>query len=447
MSNPNNKLLLRDFYRALPLSAQGGSNQSGIYVNRACDEGHDPVARLRQDISWELSDFGSTYLFSGLRGSGKTTELNRLIEELRDQDQVAAYYCDVSDYLNLNDPQLSLPDLLMTVLAGLADAVRRAFGADCLGNENSIWSRISRTLHSDVTFKPKLKAGTPGASIEIEAALKENPDFRSKLNQFACDSSAFYDEASRFAAEVVALIQEKSQCDKVVLVVDSLERLSAPTGEEFKLFDSLKAVFFNEPARLRFPGLSIIYTAPPYLETVLPNVRSGFNSSLSISNFKVIQRSENRETPGECSKAAEGIRRMVEIIGHRFTRWEEVLTRQVLEHLAWMSGGNVRRYFSLIQNVASKAALAQVVLPIADADSSVIRDALSQEAQPLQWLTAPDRKWLKFFKDNSRNPVSEIEDIQKDLPSIIRLFDHSLVLDYQNGSLWYQVPPLVRDYV
>ena len=70
-----------------------------------------------------------------------------------------------------------------------------------------------------------------------------------------------------------------------------------------------------------------------------------------------------------------------------------------------------------------------------------------EAAQPLQWLTGPDREWLKRFMGNGDNPSGHIKDLAVDLPPIIRLFDHSLVLDYQNGSPWYQVPPLVRQHV
>ena len=129
MSNPKQ---LQDFFNALPESAQGGTNVAGIYVNRAPDDQHDPVANLKQYIQWEPGT-GGCYLFTGLRGSGKTTELNRLLCELG-ADGIAAYYCDASAYLNLNDPQLGLTDLLMTVLAGLADAVRQQIGTDYLVN-------------------------------------------------------------------------------------------------------------------------------------------------------------------------------------------------------------------------------------------------------------------------------------------------------------------------
>ena len=48
--------------------------------------------------------------------------------------------------------------------------------------------------------------------------------------------------------------------------------------------------------------------------------------------------------------------------------------------------------------------------------------------------------------NDAQGAAAQIENLQKDLPAIIRLFDHSLVLDYRNGEAWYQVPPLVRRY-
>jgi hypothetical protein len=138
---------------------------------------------------------------------------------------------------------------------------------------------------------------------------------------------------------------------------------------------------------------------------------------------------------------------MVDIVDRRFPRWQQVFGPLVLEHLAWMSGGNVRRYFSLVRAAARKAALSGAELPINNAEAPPILHAVSEAAQPLQWLTAKDRTWLGHFMRDSKNPSAHIEDLAADLPSIIRLFDHSLVLDYQNGRVWYQVPQLVRAHV
>ncbi len=447
MSAPANDTLLKTLYNALPESAQGGVDVSAIHVNRSPDDEHDPVATLRRYIQWQpdydsLGLPGANYLFSGLRGVGKTTELNRLITELR-SDGIAAYYCDVSRYLNLNDPQVRLSDLLMAALAGLADAVRAELGRDTLSE--SIWQRVARLLGSEVQLKPTVEVALPSGAVSIEASLRDNPSFRQRLAEFAQQSSDFYREAEAFAREVTRLIRERTDCHTIVLVVDSLERLSAPSGEESTLFDSLKQIFFNDPARLRLPGLSLVYSAPPYLHAILPGVNGGFTQCLSLPNFKVIE----RPSPGARDPVhhAPGIARMVEIVERRFARWREVLAPPVLEHLACLSGGNVRRYFALIRTLAMKAALAGTALPISTLDAEPLRAAIAEAGLPLQWLTARDRHWLGLFMDGSNTPASHIEDLATDLPSIIRLFDHSLVLDYRNGESWYQVPALVRQWI
>ncbi|MCM8594190.1 hypothetical protein [Accumulibacter sp.] len=138
---------------------------------------------------------------------------------------------------------------------------------------------------------------------------------------------------------------------------------------------------------------------------------------------------------------------MVAIVDKRFADWRQAITGNVMEHLAWMSRGNVRRFFRLVRAVARKAALSQVGLPVSDTGSPPVRLALGEAAQPLQWPTASDRTWLRRFMDDSPGPAQHIEDLSRDLPTIIRLFDHSLGLDYQNGEVWYQVPEIVRAHV
>jgi hypothetical protein len=432
--------LLQAFFNALPDYAIGGVDVTSTYVNRSPDDAHNPVEKLRQRIKWTPTS-DKSYLFTGLRGAGKTTELNRLISLLK-QDGIAAFYCDASLYLNLNDPKLALAELLMTALAGLADAVRKEHGQAFL--QDSIWDRMKRAMNSNVLLKPTLKVGTDHASVEVEASLQENPDFKKELLTFTQQSNEFYDEAGKFADLVAKEIRRHTGADKIVLVVDSLERLSAPTGEESTMFNSLKELFFNDPTRLRFSSISVIYTAPPYLDVVLPNVSSGFAETFSLPNFKIMTRPQDGT---DSERNMVGLEQMVQIVEQRFSRWQEVFSRAVLEELAWMSGGNVRRFFYLVRTTVMQMALGKHSLPLIAIDSEPLNQAISEAARPLQWLTASDRTWLQRFMAHSRNPSQYIENLADDLPPIIRLFDHSLVLNYQNGEAWYQVPPLVRKYV
>lgn len=138
---------------------------------------------------------------------------------------------------------------------------------------------------------------------------------------------------------------------------------------------------------------------------------------------------------------------MVSIVEYRDKDWRGYIGEPVLEHLAWLSGGNVRRYFSLIRQLLKKAALTNTKFPVSDPKSDVVRRAISEEARPLQWLTAEDWRWLNEIRQSSGEFAKAIENLEADFPPIMRLFDHSLVLNYQNGAPWYQAPPIIYEHL
>src|SRR5512142_370878 len=61
----------------------------------------DPVDQLATVIEWTESE--SVQLFSGFRGTGKTTELHRLAALLSSRGCIVAL-CDMEDYFNLSTP-------------------------------------------------------------------------------------------------------------------------------------------------------------------------------------------------------------------------------------------------------------------------------------------------------------------------------------------------------
>lgn len=278
------------------------------YVQRATENGYDCVAEIKQALAW--ADTPGRYLFSGHRGAGKTTEMQRLIEQLQGSD-IAAFYCNVEDYLDLNNPQKSQTELVFTALGGLGDALKQKYGRDVL--QKSIWELIHSRLQAKVDIELRPKLNIPGGA-EIEFSLQENGRFKRELIRFAEQSSQFDQEAQNFSATLCEIIRKKSRRQKIVLIVDSLERLSAPRGEETTLFNSLKSLFFNHPARLSLPGIDLIYTVPPYTDAVLPNVSAYYSGAFHLPNFKVINKPESGR---EATKNTEGITKMLAIVEQR----------------------------------------------------------------------------------------------------------------------------------
>ena len=77
----------------------------------------DAVGRLRRDIL--RVEGGGVFLFTGQPGSGKSTELQRLRRDLLSRD-CKVYYCDMSEWLNLNAP-ITLSSFLVALLSSWVD--------------------------------------------------------------------------------------------------------------------------------------------------------------------------------------------------------------------------------------------------------------------------------------------------------------------------------------
>src|SRR6185312_8045091 len=108
-----------------------------IYEHEGCE---DPVDLMQTRI--EFSEVESVQMFSGFRGSGKTTELLRLKQRLEAQGCVVLYG-DALEYLNPAEP-IDIADLLIVVAGAFSDAVRKLLGTDPAGE--SYWVRIKNLL-------------------------------------------------------------------------------------------------------------------------------------------------------------------------------------------------------------------------------------------------------------------------------------------------------------
>ena len=77
----------------------------------------DAVKRLATEI--RRIEGGGVFLFAGQPGSGKSTELMRL-KSILVAPMVKVYYCDLEDWLNLNEP-VTLGSFLVALLASWVD--------------------------------------------------------------------------------------------------------------------------------------------------------------------------------------------------------------------------------------------------------------------------------------------------------------------------------------
>jgi hypothetical protein len=404
-----------------------------FYVERIHGDGDsDPVQQLADQIDFAAS--AGAYLFTGNRGTGKTTELLRLAKIL-DDFGCEVFYADMSEYLILTQ-RIEISDFLVSVLGALSDKIGQRFGS--VPGATGFFERVWSFLQSDVRFdEVKLPAGP----LEFKASLQQNPTFKEELQKKTRGLvEQLVRQARTFAGEAVEQVRHArgDTGRKVVLIVDSVERLRGvgDSADVREVFKSAETLFSSHADKLRFSGLSVVYTVPPYLSALAGGL-GAYYAGGRIYTLPSVHIYRCRPEVGECPRVyAVGEEKMRAIIERRYPEWRDFFSQEQLSRLAQSSGGDLRDYFRMLRLAVTRLP-ASGLLPLSDA---VLLDAEQAVRNDMLPIADDDRAWLARIMA-SHQP--ELPSLDK-LPDFARLQQGKYVLQYRNGEDWYDVHPLLR---
>lgn len=416
---------LRNFFQRLedgPLSPED-PEYVGVYDDPELDL-EDPVQLLARNIQWARTNT-SAQLFSGFRGAGKSTELRRLRRDLT----VAGYLVllvDVFDYLSPSSP-VDISDFVMVLAGALSDELDKQEIFSRSTAHEGYWTRLKNFMRSRVEIQDV--TGKLGA-VDIKASLRTDPTFRQSLHkQLAGHLADLVKDMRAYVTETIVAIPEARRGEGVVLIVDSLERISGTITNAEDVQESLERLFTSHADNLRLPQTHVVYTVPPWLNIRAPGVSAQFSGGL-----QVLHPIRVRTPDGEPVAAA--LSAMCRIVSARGD-WQRLLSdRAVLDQLALVSGGHLRDLLRMLSEIVRRADR----LPVADL---TVQRALAQVKSEMLPIALDDAMWMQRIAASNDASLLEISK----LPRLVTFLDSHLVLCYRNGEEWYDVHPLIREEV
>ena len=230
------------------------------------------ISTIRRSI--ERSDDNTcTYLISGHRGSGKTTELFRLKQRL-EQDHYFCIYFDVGDALDLAD--ISYIDIFLAMV----DETSKVLQESNIDIDNDTITDIHNWITQEIYTESNIEKQVDGkasagleANIGIPSILKlfgsltgdikhsqsQRSTIREKIEKRASD---FISKINQFLITVRNEIQKNNYKD-IVIIVDGLEKMHYRT---FSLMnnqsDSHTQLFVQHAEQLLSLQSHVVYTTP-----------------------------------------------------------------------------------------------------------------------------------------------------------------------------------------
>lgn len=401
-----------------------------FYVPHLHGDGiEDVVDTLARSIR-RASDTGShLYYFSGQRGTGKSTELRRLLGQLNGQAGVRAFLIDVLDYISESHP-ITTVDLLLVMTLALSDRLSEsdAFGEELL--KTSLADRLRALLLTDIKV-PGLAIG----GIRAEFRQRQQSILKRVGELDAVQQDQVMSQCREFIREMADAVRQRWRVGKVVLLVDSLERLRGVGDEAVKrMFDHVLDVFDNHRDRLSPPRVHVVYAVPPYLP-YLSNVGQYVSMTL-LASVRVCQPPKvARRQP-----RMDGLEVMRRVLDKRFDRWREVISPAAFDVLALQSGGDLRQLLRrFLLTVVDQAAYAIDRLPLR-ADDPLLMTVLDQHRVEFESMVTREEHPL-LHTIGERNALDL--PLRKDWLALVRFFEIRALLNYRNGTDWLDINPLL----
>jgi hypothetical protein len=407
----------------------------------------DPVLPLQRGI--EFSPGGSLQLFSGFRGTGKSTQLIRLKLQLEAQKDLGlrrycVLYADAFQYLQPSEP-LELNEVLLVLAGAFSDALEKELGPNPA--RESYWTRFKNRLLNTGAEATELGLKSPGwlaalgVDVDIKLSLKNDPSFRQQLRKYLSEGyGQRLSDVTAFVEEGVKAVREKyGDQVEVVYIFDSLEQMRGTTFNAQEVIQSLDSIFAGSLRELQFPYLHCIYTAPSWLKftlpglpvTLLPSIRLWKNTADRTPDqdgIRVMRRILLKRL-GE-----DGIRRLFEDNAKTI----EGTAPWKVDRLITLSGGDFRELFRLIRECILRAN----ALPVPE---SVVEEAISVVRRSYLPLPEAESPWLRKIAETRSDPLTDrsAEAVQR----LTRALDTHVLFYFTNGEDWYDVHPLIRDEV
>ncbi|VVB93502.1 AAA ATPase domain protein [uncultured archaeon] len=352
------------------------------------------------------------YFFSGHRGCGKSTELNRLVADAEINKKFFIIKYSVKDVCDVNN--LNYVDVLFSIGAQLyiqyIDAGKELRSELIKDLEN--WKKtIEKVLEEKTSIKSSLEGGLKSFFVSMLAKIQAEDATRETIRE------KIEPRLSELIGKINLIIAdiEGKEKKKVLVLIDDLDKPS---------LEQAKKIFYNNYTAITQPLCYIVYTVPIsiFFEQEFIAIR---DNCFSLPNIKLHKKKDRN------NKYDAGYERMKRFV---FNRMEQSLIESNALDLAIKMGAGVFRETARIMQIAADSA-------IEHERNLIIREDVERAEREIRSdfrriLTSEDYITLKDICIH--NEICGIEKIG-------HLLHNLSILEYTNDETWCDIHPTLEE--
>ena len=340
------------------------------------------------------------YFFSGHRGCGKSTELNRLAADdvIKKQFFIVKYSVkDVCDVNNLNyvDVLFSMGAQLYIQYIDAGKELEPELLKELESWGHSIELEQEKTKSAGVSMKGWISA----FFLSVQAKIKSEHTTRKIIReQIEPKLSELIDKINLIIADI-----EGKEKKNVLVIIDDLDKPS---------LEQAKEIFYNNYTAITQPACYIVYTVPISI-FFGPEIRE---SKFFLPNIKLHTKNDRNGIDKE------GYELMRTFVYRRMK--EELIEPKALDFAIKMSGGVFREGARIMQIAADSA--------IENERGRILKEDVERAEREIR---SDFKRILESDDYNALNEISKSNDI-RGIERIGHLLHNLSVLEYENEENW-----------
>ena len=389
--------------------------------------GREVLVRLKREVEASVKD--GKIIFAGHRGCGKSTLLKTFAVEMQPKYFVVRF--SISDLIEMSD--VSHVNILYSIAIMLLSHATRANVTVAADLKQSLlaWTggpqRKTSERKVDTNFEAGLEIEDPlGIVGGVTLKLQQDRSFREELEKtYKGKISELVGSLDRLAATVQGQLKKP-----VLVIIDDLDKLD-PSIVEPIYRDNLKSLFS--------PGFKIVFTIP-VSAVQEPRIMGALNSEGVVRPqlFPVVKffgREDCRDV--SAIPIEKNLKLFQTILEKRFP--PGLLSPEIARKIALLSGGVMRELVRIGRECCTECMVRLDIEP--DCNDITIDDEI---------LTAALGNLRNDFARQVGTKYDVLVRVYQSLDAsegeaFVAMLHGLMVLEYENGDLWYDLHPIVRD--
>ncbi|HBB34032.1 MAG TPA: pilus assembly protein PilB [Cyanobacteria bacterium UBA8803] len=369
-------------------------------------------------------------LYSGYRGTGKTTELLRLKADLEEQKCFVVYFAADEEDISVQDVQYA--DILLACTRHLLDKLKQANSQPIADWLRERLQDLKDILSTEINLNQLTIETQLNQFAKITAAIRAEPSQRQKIREkVEPHTETLLKALNAFIADAKHNLPDgKTQ---LVVIADNLDRIVPIFRDNGR--SNHEEIFLDRHEQLKALDCHIVYTVP--ISMIYSRWATDLKDNYGISQVLpsvMVQYRDGSPYEAGIAKLKETIKRRVEPYTDLDLETQIFESPEVLEQLCRMSGGYMRDLIQLAQEAINRTDQLPISARAVQRAIAEVRDIYQRAVEENQWQTlAQVHKSKEIANDNLHRSL---------------LFNRCL-LEYrylnQKGDkyIWYDVHPLI----